>query len=150
MRRRLFCLLPLALVTACADTAPQPVTTDPAPQEPERVYSPGPISWDQLSEEHRRRARVMLARQGEAVPDDEEALRARWEAMSPAQQRFVIRRPQPMSPPRDAGTPARGSARGTARGTSRGGAAPARRTGTTRAATPRSATPPPSRRAPSR
>lgn len=108
MRRRLFCLLPLAALAACAQEQPPPVTTEPEGPEPERVYSPGPIPWEQLSEEHRRRARQMLARHQEAVPEDEDALRARWDAMSPAQQRFVIRRPSRMAPPRDT-QPRRGS-----------------------------------------
>jgi hypothetical protein len=124
MRRRLFCLLPLAILAACAETETAPVTAEPSP-EPERVYSPGPIPWEQLSEEHRRRARMMLARHGEAVPEDEEALRVRWGAMSPAQQRFAIRAPSRMTPPRDSR-----SRRGTA---SRGG---------TRQATPSRSTPP--------
>lgn len=99
MRRRLFCLLPLVALAACEE--PQPVVTEPQGPEPERVYSPGPISWDQLSEEHRRRARQMIARHQESVPDDDAALRARWDAMSPAQQRFAIRAPRRMAPPRD-------------------------------------------------
>ncbi len=121
MRRRLFCLSALALLAACAETDPAPVTTEPPAPEPERVYSPGPIAWEQLSEEHRRRARLMLARHGEAVAD-EAALQARWQEMSPAQQRFAIRSPSRMAPPRDAarrGTVRRGAVpRGTAtRGT---------------------------------
>lgn len=99
MRRRLFCLLPIALLAACDE---QPATpTQPEAPDVERVYSPGPIAWEQLSDEHRRRARMMLARHQEAVPEDEEALRARWNAMSPAQQRFAIRAPRRMAPPRD-------------------------------------------------
>lgn len=99
MRRRLFCLLPIALLAACEE---QPATTaQPEAPDVERVYSPGPIPWEQLSEEHRRRARMMLARHQEAVPEDEDALRARWAAMSPAQQRFAIRAPRRMAPPRD-------------------------------------------------
>jgi len=114
MRRRLFFLLPLAALAACAET-PAPVTTEPAGPDPERVYSPGPIAWEQLSDDHRRRARAMLARHQEAVPDDEDALRARWNAMSPAQQRFAIRRPTRMAPPRDTHARRTGS---TSRGTS--------------------------------
>ena len=101
MRRRLFCLSALALLAACAETETAPATADPAAPEPERVYSPGPIAWEQLSEEHRRRARLMLARHGEAVAD-EAALQARWQEMPPAQQRFAIRSPSRMAPPRDA------------------------------------------------
>ena len=81
MRRRLFCLLPLALLAACEE---QPAAVQPEVTDSERVYSPGPIAWEQLSDEHRRRARMMLARHQEAVPEDEDALRTRWNALSPA------------------------------------------------------------------
>lgn len=100
MRRRLFCLLPIALLAACEEQPAAP--TQPEAPDVERVYSPGPIAWEQLSDEHRRRARQMLARHQEAVPEDEDALRARWNAMSPAQQRFAIRQPRRMAPPRNA------------------------------------------------
>lgn len=115
MRRRLFCLMSLAALAACAET-PTPAATEPEGPEPERVYSPGPIAWDQLSEEHRRRARQMLARHQESVPDDEDALRARWNAMSPAQQRFAIRQPRRMAAPRDTHAARRGSTTGTRSG----------------------------------
>lgn len=161
MRRRLFCLLPIALLAACEE---QPAAaTPPETPEAERVYSPGPIAWEQLSDEHRRRARLMLARHQEAVPEDDAALRARWNAMSPAQQRFAIRAPRRMAAPRDTHVrrPTRGSSRsssaaprsggGSSRsGTpSRSGAAPARggapsRSGgqSSRLPTPPSRTPP--------
>ena len=137
MRRRLFCLMSLAALAACAETPP-PAPTEPESPETERVYSPGPIAWDQLSEEHRRRARQMLARHQESVPDDEDALRARWNAMSPAQQRFAIRQPRRLAPPRDAHvrrgtTTTRTGSSSTARsgGTSqRGGSSSAGRSGT--------------------
>jgi hypothetical protein len=126
----------LAALSACA--APPPpapvVTTDPDP-DPEAVYTPGPIPWENLTEEHKRRARQGLTRLGEDVPDDA-TLQARWMITPPAQQRFLIRRPPPPPPrpvARGRGTPARGgAARGTAPARSgtapaRGGTAPARR-----------------------
>lgn len=120
--RRAGLLALLAGLGACA--APEPPAPAVMPSddpEPERVYSPGPIPWSELSDEHKRRARAGLARIGDPV-DDDETLQARWMIMSPAQQRFMIRRPPP--------PPAR-TARGPARAP-----APARRT-----------TPPPPRRA---
>lgn len=132
MRRRLFCLLPLALLAACEE---QPAAVQPEVTDSERVYSPGPIAWEQLSDEHRRRARMMLARHQEAVPEDEDALRTRWNAMSPAQQRFAIRAPRRMAPPRNVPhrTTTRSGSRGsttthvsTSRSGTRSSAAPAR------------------------
>lgn len=102
--RRAGLLALLAGLSACATPAPAPVapavpelTGDP---DPEDVYSPGPIPWADLTEEHKRRARAALGRMGEDVPDDDAELQARWLIMSPAQQRYVIRRPPP--PPRPA------------------------------------------------
>ncbi len=130
--RRAVLLGLLATLSACAAPEPEPlVITDPDP-DPEQVYTPGPIPWANLTEEHKRRARQGLTRLGEDVPDDE-TLQARWMIMPPAQQRFMIRRPPPPPPP-PRRTPARG-ARAPARGT-----APAR-------ATP---PPPPRRPAPPR
>ena len=108
------------LAGLAARAAPEPpapvVPADPDP-DPETVYTPGPIPWDNLTEEHKRRARQGLTRLGEDVPDDA-TLQARWMIMPPAQQRYLIRRPPPPPPPRAAargrGTPARGTpARGT-------------------------------------
>jgi hypothetical protein len=96
--RRAFLLGLLATLSACATPEPEPVViADPDP-DPEQVYTPGPIPWANLTEEHKRRARQGLSRLGEDVPDDE-TLQARWMIMSPAQQRFMIRRPPPPPPP---------------------------------------------------
>lgn len=123
--RRAALLALLSGLSACA--APPPpapvVTTDPDP-DPESVYTPGPIAWDSLTEEHKRRARQGLTRMGEDVPDDA-TLQARWMIMPPAQQRYMIRRPPPPPPPR---VVARGRGRGApARGATARNAAPVRR-----------------------
>ena len=98
MGRRALLLALLASLGACAaPEAPAPVVTDPDP-DPEQVYRPGPISWADLTDEHKRRARQALTRLGEDIPDDE-TLQARWMIMSPAQQRFMIRPPPPPPPP---------------------------------------------------
>jgi hypothetical protein len=131
--RRAGLLALLAGLAACAappeeQPAAAPVLQDPDP-EPEEVYSPGRIPWTDLTEEHKRRARAALTRLGEDIPDDA-TLQARWLLMSPAQQRYSIRRPPP--------PPARPTVR-------RGRAAPARRPAA-RARPP--ATPAPARRRP--
>ena len=110
MTRRALLLAMLAALGACASPEPAapPVVDDPDP-DPETVYTPGPIHWANLTDEHKRRARQALARIGENVPDDE-TLQARWMIMSPAQQRFMIRRPPPPPPP-----PRRGRGRTTTR-----------------------------------
>ena len=96
--RRALLLGLLAALSACAAPEPEPVViVDPDP-DPEQVYTPGPIPWANLTEEHKRRARQALTRLGESVPDDE-TLQARWMLMPPAQQRFMIRRPPPPPPP---------------------------------------------------
>ncbi len=107
--RRAFLLAVLAALGACAaPEPPAPVVAEPDPDpDPEQVYSPGAISWAELTDEHKRRARAALTRVGESVPDDD-ALQARWMTMSPAQQRFMIRRPPP-PPPRRAPRSSRGS-----------------------------------------
>ncbi len=140
LTRRAGLLALLAGLSACA-TPPPPapvVPADPDP-DPETVYTPGPIPWENLTEEHKRRARQGLTRLGEDVPDDA-TLQARWMITPPAQQRFLIRRPPPPPPrpvARGRGQPGRGTpARGTP---ARGTAAPARR-----------APPPPPRRSPPR
>ncbi|MBW6400103.1 hypothetical protein KPL78_19750 [Roseomonas sp. HJA6] len=133
-RAGLFALL--AALSACA-TPPEPeqpvATAPPEDPEPERVYSPGAISWADLSEEHKRRARAGLARIGDPV-DDDETLQARWMIMSPAQQRYLIRRPPP-PPARPA--PSRTTRRGS---TTQRSTAPANRQ---RSATPQRRPPPP-------
>ncbi|MEO3473608.1 hypothetical protein AAFN86_17200 [Roseomonas sp. CAU 1739] len=134
--RRTGLLALLAGLAACAAPEPPPPVVLPSEDpEPERVYSPGPIPWADLSEEHKRRARAGLARIGESA-DDDETLQARWMIMSPAQQRFLIRRPPP--PP---ARPARPAARGRAAPARHPAHAPARP-----ATTPPRRTPPPPRR----
>lgn len=107
--RRALLLALLGALSACAGpegpAATAPVA-DPDP-DPEQVYSPGPIPWENLTEEHKRRARQALTRLGEDIPD-EATLQARWLTMSPAQQRYMIRRPPPPPPPA-ARRPAAGS-----------------------------------------
>jgi hypothetical protein len=124
-RRGLFLLALAATVSACA--APEPeapvVVADPDP-DPEQVYTPGPIPWANLTDEHKRRARQALTRLGEDIPDDE-TLQARWMIMSPAQQRFMIRRPPPPPPPPRRTGRGRAPARGGTTGTR--GRTPARR-----------------------
>jgi len=123
--RRAFLLGLLATVTACAQPEPPaPVAVTPPDPEPERVYAPGPIAWAELSDEHKRRAQQGLTRMGEDVPD-EETLQARWMTMSPAQQRYLIRRPPP-PPPRPRPT-SRGRAPARGRSAPRRGSTPARR-----------------------
>ena len=97
----------LAALAACAAPEPPPPEVLPsADPDPDRVYAPGAIAWADLSEEHKRRARAGLVRIGESPDsvDEDEELQARWMIMSPAQQRFLIRRPPP--PPRPAARPA--------------------------------------------
>lgn len=99
--RRAGLLALLAGLAACAaPEPPAPVVVEPTDPEPERVYSPGRIAWADLSEEHKRRARAGLVRGGESpdAVDEDEELQARWMIMSPAQQRFLIRRPPPPRP----------------------------------------------------
>jgi hypothetical protein len=132
--RRAALLAMLAGLAACAAPPPAPVRpADPDP-DPEQVYTPGPIPWADLTEEHIRRARQGLTRLGEEVPD-EATLQARWMLMSPAQQRFMIRRPPP--PPRPA--PVRG-------GAARTRGAPVRAAAPRRPAPPARRAPPPQRR----
>ena len=124
-RAGLFALL--AGLSACATPDAEPVATAPEPEQdrdPEDVYSPGAIPWSDLTEEHKRRARAALSRMGEDVPDDDATLQARWLIMSPAQQRYVIRRPPPPPPRPRPRTTRRGSTRTPARRST----APARRT----------------------
>jgi hypothetical protein len=134
--RRALLLAMLAGLSACAAPAPPPapvVPADPDP-DPESVYTPGAIPWENLTDEHKRRARQGLTRLGEDVPDDA-TLQARWMIMPPAQQRYMIRRPPPPPPrvvPRGRGrAPARGAA------PARRGAAPPRRTPPPRRPPPR-------------
>lgn len=98
MTRRALLLAMLAGVGACAAPEPEPTPPVADDPDPETVYTPGPIPWSDLTEEHKQRARQGLARIGEDIPDDE-TLQPRWILMSPAQQRFMIRRPPPPPPP---------------------------------------------------
>lgn len=126
-RAGLFALL--AGLSACAapEPPPPPVVVSPDP-EPERVYSPGRIAWADLSDEHKRRAHAGLARMGDPV-DEDESLQARWMIMSPAQQRFLIRRPPPPAPVRARARSTRTAPRrGRTAAPQRSRAAPARRT----------------------
>lgn len=134
LTRRALLLALLGALAACATPDPTPPAppADPDP-DPERVYSPGPIPWANLTDEHKRRARQALTRLGEDIPDDA-TLQARWMTMSPAQQRFMIRRTPPPQP--------RPAARGRGRAPVRGRAparatTPARRTTTTTTTTRR-------------
>lgn len=97
MKRRLFLLA--LLPAACADPnqAP-PTTTAPLAEEPEPVFAPGPIPWDSLTQDQKRRAREVMGRLGYDT-SSEEAIIAQWEALPPAKQRFAIRRPPPPPPP---------------------------------------------------
>lgn len=97
MKRRLFLLA--LLPAACADPnqAP-PATSAPLAEEPEPVFAPGPIPWDSLTQDQKRRAREVMGRLGYDT-SSEEAIIAQWEALPPAKQRFAIRRPPPPPPP---------------------------------------------------
>lgn len=107
MKRRL--LLLALLPAACAQpNQPPPVTTAPPAEEPEQVFAPGPIAWDRLSEDQKRRARDAMRRLGYDT-SSEEAIIDQWNALPPAKQRFAIRRPPP--PPAPPARPASSSAR---------------------------------------
>lgn len=97
MKRRLFLLA--LLPAACAQpNPPPPVTTAPPAEEPEQVFAPGPIPWDSLSQDQKRRAREVMTRLGYDT-SSEEAIIRQWDALPPAKQRFAIRRPPPPPPP---------------------------------------------------
>lgn len=107
MKRR-FLLLAL-LPAACAQpNQTPPVTAAPPAEEPEQVFAPGPIAWDRLSEDQKRRARDAMRRLGYDT-SSEEAIIRQWNALPPAKQRFAIRRPPPPPAPpvRPASSPAR-------------------------------------------
>mgnify|MGYP000173587693 CR=1 FL=1 len=63
MKRRLFLLA--LLPAACADpNQVPPATTAPLAEEPEPVFAPGPIPWDSLTQDQKRRAREVMGRLG--------------------------------------------------------------------------------------
>lgn len=96
MKRRFFLLA--LLPAACADPkeAP-PAASAPPAEEPEQVFAPGPIAWDRLSEDQKRRAREAMRRLGYDTSSEEVIIR-QWDALPPAKQRFAIRRPPPPPP----------------------------------------------------
>ena len=111
MKRRLFLLALLPAACAEPQQAP-PVTTAPLVEEPEQVFAPGPIAWDRLNEDQKRRAREAMRRLGYDT-SSEEAIIRQWDALPPAKQRFAIRRPPPPppAPPPRASTAARPASR---------------------------------------
>jgi hypothetical protein len=117
MKRRLFLLA--LLPAACAAPQAPPVTTAPLVEEPEQVFAPGPIAWDRLNEDQKRRARDAMRRLGYDT-SSEEAIMRQWAALPPAKQRFAIRRPPPpppSPPPPRASTRSRPAARPATRAT---------------------------------
>ena len=96
MKRRFFLLALLPAACAQPNQAP-PVTAAPPVEEPEQVFAPGPIAWDRLNEDQKRRARDAMRRLGYDT-SSEEAVMRQWNALPPAKQRFAIRRPPPPPP----------------------------------------------------
>jgi hypothetical protein len=96
MKRRFFLLALLPAACAQPNQAP-PVTAAPPVEEPEQVFAPGPIAWDRLNEDQKRRARDVMTRFGYDTSSEAAAIR-QWEALPPAKQRFAIRRPPPPPP----------------------------------------------------
>ena len=104
MKRRFFLLA--LLPAACAQpNQPPPVVALPLDEEPEQVFAPGPIAWDKLNEDQKRRARDVMTRFGYNTSSEAAAIR-QWEALPPAKQRFAIRRPPPPPRPSTASRPA--------------------------------------------
>ena len=96
MKRR-FLLLAL-LPAACAQPNQTPsVVTTPLDEEPELVFAPGPIPWESLNQDQKRRARDVMTRLGYDTSSEAAAIR-QWDALPPAKQRFAIRRPPPPPP----------------------------------------------------
>lgn len=107
MKRRFFLLA--LLPAACAEpNQTPPATTAPRTDEPEPVFAPGPIPWESLNQDQKRRAREVMTRLGYDT-SSEEATMAQWAALPPAKQRFAIRRPPPPppAPPPRPSTPSR-------------------------------------------
>jgi hypothetical protein len=111
MKRRFFLLALLPAACAQPKQAP-PVTTAPPVEDPEQVFAPGPIAWDRLNEDQKRRARDAMRRLGYDTSSEEAVIR-QWNALPPAKQRFAIRRPPPPppAPPTRASTAARPASR---------------------------------------
>jgi hypothetical protein len=107
MKRRFFLLALLPAACAQPNQAP-PVTAAPPVEEPEQVFAPGPIAWDRLSEDQKRRARDAMRRLGYDTSSEEAVIR-QWNALPPAKQRFAIRRPPPPPPAPPARTSATAS-----------------------------------------
>ena len=112
MKRRFFLLALLPAACAQPNQAP-PVTAAPPVEDPEQVFAPGPIAWDRLNEDQKRRARDAMRRLGYDTSREEAVIR-QWNALPPAKQRFAIRRPPPPPPapsPRTSATASRPAAR---------------------------------------
>jgi hypothetical protein len=111
MKRRFFLLALLPAACAKPNQTP-PVTAAPPVEEPEQVFAPGPIAWDRLNDDQKRRARDAMRRLGYDT-SSEEAIIRQWNALPPAKQRFAIRRPPPPppAPPTRASTAARPASR---------------------------------------
>ena len=111
MKRRFFLLALLPAACAQPNQAP-PVVAPPLDEEPEQVFAPGPIAWDRLNEDQKRRARDAMRRLGYDTSSEEAVIR-QWNALPPAKQRFAIRRPppQPAPPARTSTTASRPAAR---------------------------------------
>jgi len=107
MKRRFFLLALLPAACAQPNQAP-PVTTAPPVEEPEQVFAPGPIAWDRLNEDQKRRARDAMRRLGYDTSSEDAVIR-QWNALPPAKQRFAIRRPPPPPPAPPARTSATAS-----------------------------------------
>ena len=107
MKRRFFLLALLPAACAQPNQAP-PVTTAPPVEEPEQVFAPGPIAWDRLNEDQKRRARDAMRRLGYDTSSEEAVIR-QWNALPPAKQRCAIRRPPPPPPAPPARTSATAS-----------------------------------------
>jgi hypothetical protein len=113
MKRRFFLLALLPAACAQPNQAP-PVTTAPPVEEPEQVFAPGPIAWDRLNEDQKRRAREAMRRLGYDTSSEEAVIR-QWNALPPAKQRFAIRRPPPPPPPPRPSTASRPASRSASR-----------------------------------
>ena len=107
MKRRFFLLALLPAACAQPHQAP-PVVAPPLDEEPEQVFAPGPIAWDRLNEDQKRRARDAMRRLGYDTSSEEAVIR-QWNALPPAKQRFAIRRPPPPPPAPPARTSATAS-----------------------------------------